>query len=197
MHRCAKYVTSHDWMNFIYWFLQVRDVLKGILKPGSLFYGEELTIKDNHYRDDMSMSDGTPGSQKGLSAVRAMSLTNTPNTPSSFEMSSSPDSSSPEYSDGHRNSEHSSKHQHSSPMQQLKNKMEVELSEIKMTQSFTEGQATNKTDERYPSNKHFRSNSVGNHGLFGANDSLSLFDSNRNRNKSKMSAKPENNYRVY
>ena len=44
------------------WSPQVRDVLKGILKPCNIFEDGELSIRDNYYRDDTSSADVTPTS---------------------------------------------------------------------------------------------------------------------------------------
>ena len=35
---------------------KVRDVLKGTLKPSSVFDEEEISIHDNHYHDDLMSS---------------------------------------------------------------------------------------------------------------------------------------------
>ena len=75
---------------------QVRDVLKGILKPATVFDSDEIHIKDNHYQDETPSSiDLTPGSQNSRgSPMRHPRGAFYPS--SSVDTSSDPDSSSPE-----------------------------------------------------------------------------------------------------
>lgn len=92
-------------LNIFAIFFQVRDVLKGILKPSNLFNSEEIQIRDNYYKEELPMSssaDLTPSSQNSKmspATYDARRGRGAFDPTSSVDTSSDPDSSSPEYSD--------------------------------------------------------------------------------------------------
>jgi len=172
---------------------QVRDVLKGILKPSNLFEEDPIHIRENHYEEDskgLSSADITPSSQASYGSPRSAHKGHSLYMGSSVETgetSTSPDSSSPEYINNTRanlsKNKGTNKTRASNGVSHLSHGKEIELKDLQMQRSMmNRDNASRRSNGALPKGScgngiHQRKYSLGNLSEF---ETENEYDANQN-----------------